>query len=106
MAPHATGKNRRVLGARIILRYGLITLAAGMLLTSVIYASQRFEQFLIRDARFFLPGPPDYGMESPNLEITGVRYASRWQVRRVFEPDFGRSLYLFRLTAHRKALLS
>ena len=28
---------------------------------------QRFEQFLIRDPRFFLAGPADYGQESPNI---------------------------------------
>jgi len=104
MAPQATTKKRR-LGLGLTLRYGLIAVGAGMLLTGVIYASQRFEQFLIRDSRFLLPGPPDYGMESPNLQVTGVKYASRWQILRVFEPDFGRSLYLFPLKARRKALL-
>ena len=105
MSPQANPKKRRPLGMRILVRYGIIAVAAGMLLTSVIYASQRFEQFLIRDPRFLLPGPPDYGMESPNLQVTGVKYASRWQILRVFEPDFGRSLYLFPLKARRKALL-
>lgn len=105
MAPQATAKKRRTVGTGAIVRYGLIAAGAGMLLTSAIYASQRFEQFLIRDPRFFLPGPADYGLESPNLEVTGVTYASRWQILRVFEPDFGRSLYLFPLKARRKALL-
>jgi len=105
MAPQANPKNRRTVGLRMLLRYGLIAIAAGMLLTSAIYASQRFQEFLIRDSRFLLPGPPDYGMESPNLEVRGVKYASRWQILRIFEPDFGRSLYLFPLKARRKALL-
>ncbi len=64
-----------------------------------------FEQFLIRDPRFFLPGPADYGSESPNLELTGVKYASRGQVLRVFDQDYGRSLYLFPLAERRKTLL-
>src|SRR5579864_2433017 len=106
MAPHATAKRRHALGVRVIVRYGLIVIAVSMLLTSAIYASQRFEQFLIRDPRFFLPGPADYGLESPNLELEGVRYASRAQILRLFEPDFGRSLFLFPLTARRKALMN
>ncbi len=106
MAPQANAKKRRALGVRVIVRYGLIVIVASVVLTTGIYASQRFEQFLIRDPRFFLPGPADYGLESPNLEVEGVRYASRWQIRRVFEPDFGRSLFLFPLTARRKALLN
>jgi cell division protein FtsQ len=106
MAPHATAKRRHALGVRIIVRYGLIVIAVSMLLTSGIYASQRFEQFLIRDPRFFLPGPADYGFESSNLEVEGVRYASRAQILRIFDPDFGRSLFLFPLAARRKALLN
>lgn len=104
MAPQAS-KKRRSLGVRVILRYGLIAIGASLALTTCIYASQRFEQFLISDARFFLPGPPDYGAESPNLEVSGIHYASRAQILRLFEPDYGRSLYLFPLAARRKALL-
>jgi len=106
MAPQASPKKRRTLAVGALIRYGLIAIGAGMVLTSAIYASQRFEQFLIRDPRFILPGPADYGMESPNLEVTGTRYASRWQIQRVFEGDFGRSLYLFPIASRRKTLLN
>jgi cell division protein FtsQ len=92
-------------GTRLILRFGGIALAVAVALTGGIYASQRFAQFLIRDTRFFLPGPADYGLESPNLELHGIQYASRQQVLRLFEPDYGRSLYLFPLAARRKELL-
>jgi cell division septal protein FtsQ len=90
---------------RLILRFGGIAIAVGVALTGGIYASERFAQFLIRDTRFFLPGPADYGLESPNLELHGLQYASRQQVLRFFEPDYGRSLYLFPLAARRKELL-
>jgi len=90
---------------RLILRFGGIAIAVGVALTGGIYASERFAQFLIRDTRFFLPGPADYGLESPNLELHGIQYASRQQVLRLFEPDYGRSLYLFPLAARRKELL-
>lgn len=90
---------------RIILRFGGIALAAGVVLSGCMYATESFERFLIRDPRFFLPAPPDYGFESPNLELHGVKYASRAQILRLFEPDYDRSLYLFPLPARRKSLL-
>jgi len=105
MAAEACAKKRRI-PTGTILRYGMVLLCACALLTSAIYASQRVEQFLISDPHFVLPGPPDYGLESPNLELRGVRFASRAQILRVFAPDFGRSLYFFPLAARRKALLN
>jgi cell division protein FtsQ len=104
MAPQAAAKKRRAPGIGTILRYGLLVIAISMTLAGGIYASQQFQQFLIRDPRFFLLGPADYGLESPNLDLTGVKYASRAQVLRVFDQDYGRSLYLFPLTERRKTL--
>jgi cell division protein FtsQ len=106
MAPQSKDKKRRAPAVRVIFRYGLIVIGASLLLTTCIYASQRFEQFLIRDPRFLLPGPADYGLESPNLQIEGVKYASRAQIMRIFEQDLGRSVFLFPLNARRKALLN
>ncbi|HYL74799.1 MAG TPA: FtsQ-type POTRA domain-containing protein [Bryobacteraceae bacterium] len=103
MAPQATKKVRWF--SHAVVRYGILVAAAGMLLASGIYASQRFEKFMIRDSRFFLPGPPDYGLESPNLEVTGIKYASRTQILHIFQHDYGRSLYLFPLAERRKSLL-
>jgi cell division protein FtsQ len=105
MAPQATAKKRRAPIGTIV-RYGFLVVAISMMLAGGIYASQQFQQFLIRDPRFFLPGAVDYGLESPNLELTGVKYASRAQVLRVFDQDYGRSLYLFPLAERRKALRS
>jgi cell division protein FtsQ len=102
----STSKKARVTPSpRLLVRFAGIALAVGVALSSGIYASERFAQFLIRDTRFFLPGPADYGLESTNLELHGIRYASRQQVLRLFEPDYGRSLYLFPLVARRKQLL-
>ena len=101
----ASNKIRRTPATGLLLRFAGIAIAVGVALSGGIYASQRFAQFLIRDTRFFLPSPADYGLESPNLELHGIRYASRRQVLRLFEPDYGRSLYLFPLTARRKQLL-
>ena len=105
MAPPPTKKGR-TLAARTILRYGLLVCAISMMLAGVIYASQQFQQFLIRDPRFFLPGPADYGLESPNLALSGVKYAPRTDILRLFDQDFGRSLYLFPLAERRRALLN
>src|SRR5260370_7073608 len=104
MAPQANAKKTRVPRVGTVLRYGLLVIAISLTLAGGIYGSEQFQQFLIRDTRFFLPGPADYGLESPNLELTGVKYASRAQVLRVFDQDYGRSLYLFPLADRRKAL--
>jgi len=106
MAPPSNAKNRSTPAPRLILRYGFLAIGAFVVLSGAIYASQRFEQFLLRDPRFFLPGPSDYGLESPNVQLHGVQYASRAQILHLFEPDYGRSLYLFPLAARRKSLLN
>ena len=104
MAPQANAKKTRAPRVGTVVRYGLLVTGISLTLAGGIYASQQFQQFLIRDTRFFLPGPADYGVESPNLELSGVKYASRAQVLRVFDQDYGRSLYLFPLAERRKAL--
>ena len=104
MAPQAANKKSRTNWGRVA-KYAVVFAGLTAILATGIYASQQLEQFLIRDPRFFLPGPPDYGMESPNLELYGIQHASRSQVLSVFARDFGRSLYLFPLADRRKALL-
>jgi cell division protein FtsQ len=104
MAPQPTAKKRTAPRIGSIARYGLLATVISISLAGAIYGSQQFQQFLIRDTRFFLPGPADYGLESPNLELTGIKYASRAQVLRVFDQDYGRSLYLFPLVERRRAL--
>ena len=98
------GSKKRRWPTRTILRYGAVAALMCVVLTGAIYASERFEQFLIRDPRFFLPGPADYGQASPNIQLNGVRYASRWRILRLFEEDYGRSLYQLPLASRREAL--
>jgi len=86
------------------MRLGGIICIITIALAGGIYASQRMEQFLIRDSHFMLPGPTDYGQASPNLRIEGITYASRWQIERVFARDFGRSVFLFPLAERRLEL--
>jgi len=105
MAPPAASKKKRPIPWRGVAKYSLILALFAVVLTTGIYASQQMEQFLIRDPRFFLPGPADYGMESANLELRGIHYASRNRILNAFSRDFGRSLYLFPLAERRRELL-
>jgi cell division protein FtsQ len=88
-----------------ILRLSVMIILGSGVLGAAIYSAQSFERFLIHDARFLVPGPPDYGEESPNLSVEGIQYASRSLVLHVFNQDFGRSLYLLPLEERRAALL-
>ncbi len=88
-----------------LLRAAAIIVLSSFTLAAAYFGLERTEQFLIRDPRFALPGPPDYGEASPSLIIEGTRFASLAQIRNVFAPDYGRSIYLLPLTARRNALL-
>ena len=99
--------NKRQRGAVLLrgIRYGLIGIAVTGVLAGAIYGAQSVERFLIGDSRFILPGPAEYGQESPNIHLTGVKWASRAEVLRVFQRDYNRSLYLLPLSERREALL-
>lgn len=92
--------------SRSIIRYIVYGCAATALLVAAIFLFQRTEQFLVTNPRFILTPPAEYGEDSPNLRIEGVRHASRAQIRQVFAEDFGRSIYLCPLEKRRLALLS
>src|SRR5271169_5893239 len=100
-----SAKKRRPIPTATIVRFGGIAFAMCVVLTGAIYASQRFEQFLIRDPRFFLSGPAEYGLESANIQLNGAQYASRARILGLFNPDYGRSIYLLPLAARRAELL-
>ena len=69
-----------------------------------IYASQRFEQFLIRDSAIL---PARSRGIWPGKRRTSNWTASQYRLARansrVFNPDYGRSLYLLPLAARRKS---
>jgi cell division protein FtsQ len=75
-------------------------------LVGTLFGWHRTEEFLIRDDRFRLAEPQDYAGLSPSLLVEGVHYASPSQIRHVFAPDFGRSLYLVPVNTRRKDLLA
>jgi len=101
----SSGKRQRASRIVRVIRYGLLSLAAVGILAGVIYGAQRAERFLIEDPRFALTGPTEYGQESPNIHLSGVRFASRFRILQVFRPDLNRSLYLLPLGERRRALL-
>src|SRR6185312_2770936 len=91
------------------MRWGrlLLWVALGMtVLVGSLYAFHRTETFLIHDNRFQLAEAREFRGQSPSLVVEGIHYASPSQVRHVFAPDFGRSLYLVPLNARRKELLA
>ena len=90
-------KKRWTLGFIVRLITGAIALCV------LLYAWHLTEQFLIHDPRFAV-AMPDYGIESPSLQIGGVQHASRIRILRVFAPDYGRSLYMLPLKARREQL--
>lgn len=87
------------------LRAAVIIVLSSFTLAAAYFGLERTEQFLIRDPRFALPGPPDYGEDSPDLVVEGTRFASPAQIRNVFALDYGRSIYLLPLGDRRNALL-
>jgi cell division protein FtsQ len=99
-------KKRKPIPTATVLRFGGIAVAMCSALAGAIYASQRFEQFLIRDPRFTLAGPAEYGLENANIQLKGVQYASSTKILRAFDPDFGRSVFLVPVAARRQALLN
>jgi cell division protein FtsQ len=63
------------------------------------------ERYFMRDSRFALERAPEYGDPPPNLQIDGIRYASRDTILKVFEEDLGRSVFLLPLEKRRVELL-
>lgn len=92
------------------LKRGFLIAASVMGLVAVglagVWVFARAESYLIRDAHFTIPQPRDYGEESDNIKIYGVKHAPRDRVRAVFARDIGRSLYLFPAAERRRNLLA
>jgi cell division protein FtsQ len=91
------------------IRWGRLVawIVLGMIvLVGTLFAWHRTEEFLIRDDRFRLKEPLDFAGQSPSLIVEGIRYASPAQIRHVFAPDFGRSLYLVPISQRRQQLMA
>lgn len=75
-------------------------------MVGTLFAWRRTEGFLISDDRFQVAEAEDPTGQSPNLIVEGIQYASPSQIRHVFAPDFGRSLYLVPIQKRRKQLMA
>jgi cell division protein FtsQ len=80
-----------------------ILIVASLIVVVWLYFS--VERFLVSDARFFLPGPPEPGQRSAYFQVEGVTNVLDEQVVQVFAGDFGRSIYLCPLEKRRLRLL-
>lgn len=89
---------------RINLFYWAVPFLALLTVLALVYAFHRVEAVLIGDSRFQI-ATPEYGKDSPNLKLSGLRRASKPRLMSEFDPDFGRSLYLFPIEERRKKLL-
>jgi cell division protein FtsQ len=69
-----------------------------LLLIVVAYAGRRLHAFVKTD--------PQFKLEPRNLSIQGAVFASRSKILRVFDKDFGRSLFLVPLPERRRRLLA
>ncbi len=90
---------REIPTARIV----IATICFAVLLVISMYGFHRYEQFLIRDARFALNGP-EGSWDTATLEIAGASHASVGQVEAVFSGDAGQSVYLLPLNERRASL--
>jgi len=91
------------------LRWGRVILYAVMilmLLAGSLIAWHQTADFLIRDDRFRLAEAATPSGPNPNLLVEGAHYASPAEIRQIFAPDLGRSLYLTPIEERRTALLA
>lgn len=65
-----------------------------------------FDRHLSADRRFQLTLPVAIGMDSPNVEFSGIVHASKREMMTRLEPDLGRSVYLIPLRQRRAELAS
>lgn len=86
----------------VYLTYG----AFGLLLLIVLaVGAGELDRELSRHPRFALELPLYPGGDSGNIEIQGLRHASRRDLMLLFEPDFGRSVYHVPLAERRQQML-
>ncbi|MBK5290372.1 MAG: FtsQ-type POTRA domain-containing protein [Acidobacteriia bacterium] len=82
----------------------LPVLAATFLCLTGLLVFQALERFLIHDARFTMRAGDVPGEGSPDLAITGLNRTPAAQVRRLFQSDEGRSVYLLPLAQRQESL--
>lgn len=85
--------------------YLLPALATTFLILAALVLFHRFERFLLTDHRFELR-PPELGEAlSPDIRLAGLNKVRTAQVRAIFLPDEGQSVYRLPLHQRRQQLL-
>jgi len=85
-----------------------ITIRAILLATVVLallWVWYQVDRFFISDPRFVLAGPTE-ASDASGLRVEGIKHATMAQVHKVFQDDFGRSIYLVNLPERRRDLLA
>lgn len=90
---------------QINLVYWTVPFVALLAAVMAFFAFHRLEAYLINETKFRL-GAADSGIESDHFKVVGVKRAGREAVQRIFDQDFGRSIYLFPIAERRRNLLA
>lgn len=103
MAREKAGREKKT--ARLNWRLWLRMAGWMLMLVSVAFAARQVHRFALSNPHFRLPVTPPEA-DTPEFTITGLRYASRERVVRVFASDFGRSIFSVPLDERRRRLLA
>jgi len=81
-------------------RFWLTIAGLGLVAVSIATAALKVRSYLMADPQFALSRD-----RQDALTIEGLRYTSRWKVLRLFQGDFGRSIFAAPLAERRRRLL-
>jgi len=93
------GERKRGIRGRLWLQVGIWCVVA----MAVVLTVRTVRRFVITDPRFRLAAADD---RAQGLSMEGLVYASRYRVLRMFEADFGRSIFMLPLAERRRRLLA
>jgi len=74
--------------------------------TVLVMTFVKVEDFVINDPRFILLRPADPAERGAYFRVTGNQYTTEETIARVFNRDFGRSIYLCPISQRRQQLLA
>jgi cell division protein FtsQ len=98
----AKEKDKTSINWRLLLRLGLWT----FVLASTVMAARTLSQFAHADQHFTLDRDAGVAANATDLTITGLKFASRNRVLRVFSNDFGANIFDIPIDERRRKLLA
>ncbi len=90
-------------GWRDRMRFLFFWTALLLVLCVAVFAVYRLDEYAATDSHFVLRGDVSH---HPDLSVTGLVHAPPEQIAGVFREDFGRSIYLMKVSERRHALLA